>query len=93
MIDPIQPPRLKFNPDYAIPPGETLKEVLEDRGLTPRELAKKSGISLFAVYGVLAGWYLIDSGLAKRLEKALGTPASFWIKREQVYREGIKRND
>lgn len=92
MSDNIQSPRFKFNPDYAVPPGETLKEVLEDRKISFPELAKRCGLSFATLAGILSGSTAINQDIAARFEKALGTPASFWIRREEVYRKGIKRN-
>jgi plasmid maintenance system antidote protein VapI len=35
--------RNQYNPDYVSPPGETLLEVLEERGMSQAELAKRTG--------------------------------------------------
>jgi plasmid maintenance system antidote protein VapI len=34
-----------YKPDYAISPGETLAEVLDERGMSQAELARRTGIS------------------------------------------------
>lgn len=31
--------------DYAVPPGETLRELLEEQGLSQRDLARRAGLS------------------------------------------------
>lgn len=91
MSDPIQPPP-KFEPDYAVPPGETLREILDDRGMSVVDLAEQSGLSCDAVAGVLEGKTAITVQIAKGLARALGVPASFWLRREEMYREGGKQN-
>jgi plasmid maintenance system antidote protein VapI len=92
MTDPIQPPRFEFTPDYVSPPGETLREVIDDRGISVVDLAEQSGLSCDAVAGVLEGKTAITVQIAKGLARALGVPASFWLRREEMYREGGKQN-
>lgn len=36
---------LSYRPDYAIPPGETLREVMESLGMTQQELAIRTGLT------------------------------------------------
>jgi HTH-type transcriptional regulator/antitoxin HigA len=35
-----------FEPDYAIPPGETLKEAMESLGMGQKELAMRTGLTV-----------------------------------------------
>jgi HTH-type transcriptional regulator/antitoxin HigA len=35
--------RNAFRPNYAVPPGETLKETIESMGMTQAELAQRTG--------------------------------------------------
>ena len=37
---------LTFEPDYAVPPGETLKETIEFLGMTQKELSTRTGLSV-----------------------------------------------
>lgn len=93
MSENIQPPHLKFDPDYVSPPGATLKEIIDDRGISLDDLAEQSGLSCADVAGVLDGKTAITVVIAKGLARALGVPASFWLRREEVYQKGIKRNE
>jgi len=34
---------LPYVPDYAVPPGETLEEALEELGMSQSELARRTG--------------------------------------------------
>ncbi len=36
----------EFDPDYAIPPGETLKEVMESLNMTQKELSIRTGLTV-----------------------------------------------
>ena len=36
---------LSYRPDYAVPPGRTLKETLEALGMDQRDLATRTGLS------------------------------------------------
>ncbi len=89
----IQPTRLKFNPDYAVPPGETLKEVLQDRGYSIYGFATEIGVGEEMLSAVIAGAARMPPSMSLECERVLGTPAVFWHKREKMYWEGIKRND
>ncbi|UUY05724.1 HigA family addiction module antitoxin [Svornostia abyssi] len=74
-----------FSPDYAVPPGATLSELLERRDMTQSELAKRLGVSAKHVNQVVKGVAPLSTEMALGLEKVLGTPVAFWIKREAVY--------
>ena len=39
------PERCRYAPDYALPPGGTLVEVLSERGMSQAELARRAGLS------------------------------------------------
>ena len=86
----------EYYPDYVAPPGETLKEVLEDRKMTVEQLAEKMGFPLPIIEGILIGDSKIDNVIACLLERELGVNAQFWLRLEKSYREflkGDKRND
>lgn len=74
-----------FTPDYAVPPGETLADLLDEHEMTQTELARRLGVSLKHVNQVIKGAAPISAELALGLEKVLGVSASFWLKREAVY--------
>ncbi len=80
-----------FQPDYAVAPGETLLEMLENRGMTQTELARRLGVSLKHVNGVVRGAAPISANLALGLEKVVGPSADFWLNREGQYRADLAR--
>jgi HTH-type transcriptional regulator/antitoxin HigA len=80
-----------FSLNYAIPPGETLRETLNSLGMTRPELAKRTGFSLKVIKEIVRGDAAISTGMASELEQALGVPASFWINLEKNYRKSLDR--
>lgn len=71
--------------DLIIHPGETIAEVLEDRGITQAELASRTGVSPAYVSNVIAGKKDISANFAMGLEYALGVPKSFWLNLQANY--------
>lgn len=78
-----------FAPDYAIPPGTTLLETIQSRGLSQAELAKRTGRPLKTINEIVKGKAAITPETALQLEHVLGVPASFWNKLDRNYREAI----
>ena len=82
-----------FQPDYAVPPGETLVELLDETGMTQTELARRLGVSVKHVNQVIRGGASISAEFALGLEKVLGATADFWLNREGQYRADLARRD
>ncbi len=80
-----------FHPDYAVPPGETLLETIEQLGLTQKELAQRMGRPLKTINEIIKGLAAITAETALQLEKVTGVPASFWNNAESNYRERLAR--
>lgn len=80
-----------FEPNFAVPPGETLAETLETLGMTQAELAERMGRPLKTINEIVAGKAAITSDTALQLEKVLGVPASFWTNHERIYRDTLAR--
>lgn len=85
------PTQYKFQPDYVVPPGETLKETLEMLGLSQADLAVRTGLAEKTVSQIVNGLAPITYDTAEKLEFVTGVPASFWNRRELTYREGLFR--
>ncbi len=71
--------------DLIIHPGETIADVLEDRGITQAELATRTGMTPAYVSNVIAGKKDISTNFAMALEYALGVPKSFWLNLQANY--------
>ncbi|MGD0088807.1 MAG: HigA family addiction module antitoxin [Planctomycetota bacterium] len=70
---------LVYEPDYVVPPGDTLQEMLEARGMVPADLAKLTGLTTEALDEILGGRAPITPATASSLESVFGVPAGFWI--------------
>ncbi|MEU8279789.1 ImmA/IrrE family metallo-endopeptidase [Microbispora bryophytorum] len=77
--------------DYAVPPGETLKELLEERGMSQRDLAARTGLSPKHVNQLVHGLVPLSADIAMRLETVTGTPARLWNRMEADYRTSLQR--
>jgi HTH-type transcriptional regulator / antitoxin HigA len=77
--------------DWAVPPGETLLELLEERGMSQRDLARRTGLSPKHINKLLHGLVPLGADVAVRLERVTGLPANFWNRREANYRSHLER--
>lgn len=77
--------KIGISRDLIIHPGETISDVLEDRGITQVELASRTGVSPAYVSNVIAGKKGISANFAMGLEYALGVPKSFWLNLQANY--------
>ena len=82
-----------FVPDVAIPPGETIAELLEERGITQSDFAQLLGRTEKNVSQLINGKAPIGHDLAIDLERVLGTPSSFWNNLESTYRDLLARQE
>lgn len=71
--------------DFIIHPGETIREVLEEKQMNQEELAIRTGFSPKHVSEVVNGKKGISPSFAKSLEYVFGIPASFWINLQGIY--------
>ena len=58
--------------ELIIHPGETLADILKERGILYAELAAELGVSISYISDVMAGKENISKGLALGLEQVLG---------------------
>jgi addiction module HigA family antidote len=77
----------EYMPDVVSPPGETLLEMLEERGMSQAELAERTGRPIKTISEIINAKTAITTETALQLEKVLGAPARFWINRERNYQE------
>jgi len=78
-------------PDIAIPPGETLGEELEARGLSQSDLARRMGRPIQAINEIVRGRKAITAETALQLEDVLGVSADFWLRLEADYQLNLAR--
>jgi HTH-type transcriptional regulator/antitoxin HigA len=76
-----------FRPDYAVPLGESLLELLELRGVSWTELAEQAGLPLETLEGIRNGNTPVTAEIARRLEQVILVPARFWESLRRHYEE------
>lgn len=84
--------RNQYTPESVSPPGETLQELLEERGMSQAELAERTGRPKKTINEIVQGKAAITPETALQFERVLGVPASFWNARERNYREALAHN-
>lgn len=82
-----------FQPNWASKPGDTIADVLKERRWSINSFAERIGCSKDIASDIISGSISIDTGIAKKLEKALGASAAFWINRENQFRKDLSRID
>lgn len=84
-------PQNQYEPEVVSIPGETLQDVLDERGMSQADLALRMGRPKKTISEIVTGKAAITADTALQLEAVLGIPASFWLAREQKYRESLAR--
>lgn len=73
-------------------PGETILEVIQDREITQKELAIKTGVTEKYISTIIKGEEAISRDFAKKLELVLDIPASFWQNLQKNFDEENSEN-
>ena len=78
--------------NYAVAPGEYLKEWMDENGdITQEALSRRVGISRKTLNEILNGKATVSESTALRLEKVTGIRASVWLRHEAEFREEVAR--
>ncbi len=80
-----------FAPDYAIHPGVSLEEAMQDRNLTPHALAVMSWISEKEIVSIVKGKSSITPAIADALWKSLWIEPYIRINLQEFYEETLAR--
>ena len=91
MTESHQPAASTFEPDWISPPGETIEDLLEEKGWTRAEFAEQSGLSRALVDELIEGIATIGPAIAVKLSLLLGSTPDFWLLREKRYRKKLER--
>jgi len=81
----------QYKPDFVSPPGDTLNELLDDLGMTQKELSERMNRPEKTISEIVKGKASITSDTAIQLEKVFKAPAHFWLQREARYQESLAR--
>jgi len=80
-----------FRPNWISPPGDTINDLLHERGIALPEFADRMGQTLERVIELVQGRSTITIRVARRLEEVLGASVEFWMSRDFQYREDVAR--
>lgn len=80
-----------YRPNYAVPPGEILKERLEAEEMSQTEFAQRCGRSPKLISEIIAGKAPVEPATARQFEKVLGVAAGIWLGIESDYRLHMAR--
>jgi len=69
----------------AIHPGEFLKEILEDRGVSQAQFARAVGVSSMRISHVVKGARPVTAELALLFGRALGQSPQYWLNLQAAY--------
>ena len=75
----------EFAPDWISAPGETMADLLEERGWSQADFATRTGFTKKHVHLLLQSKAAISEDTALRLERVLGSSARFWMSLETQY--------
>lgn len=75
----------KFNHGSVSPPGDTISDVLMEKGISFSRFSDLLGGSEEFADSLLKGDVRINGELASRLSEVLGASPGFWLRREQLY--------
>ena len=76
-----------YSPDYAVHPGETLKELMEPIGMNASELSKLSGIDVGILRGLIScePSSAITVEISRSLDGIFDVPGEFWLNLQKNY--------
>lgn len=78
-----------YGKTIAIPPGATIREMLDDRKMSDTVFAFCMGMSPAETDALIQGKTSLTDRVAYRLELVLGPPAKFWTNLEAIYRKKL----
>lgn len=82
---------LRFDPDYAVAPGATLRSTLTKIEMKQSDLAARTGLSVKHINQIVQGIAPITHETALAFEKVTGVPAGVWNRLEANYRDRLAR--
>jgi addiction module HigA family antidote len=83
--------RNEYRPTSVSPPGNTIADLIEERGIKQVELAARMGVTPKFINELIAGKASISPTTALALERTLDLPADFWLTRDVRYQESQAR--
>lgn len=87
------PQSYPYEPNYGVPPGESLKETLDALAITQVDLAERTELSPKHINQIIKGAATISPETALRFERVTGVAARVWTRLEANYQEHLLRLD
>lgn len=82
-----------LTPRQPIHPGEMIKDEIEYRGISQKNLAAEIGIPASVLNAVLNGKRAVTTEYALLLEAALGIDADIWLRLQADYNKQVAKSD
>lgn len=79
----------RWNPDWTLAPGATLRDWADENHLPHRVAARACGMWPSLFRGILTGEVPITEPIAEALSHGTGITASFWLNYERRYRADL----
>lgn len=76
-----------FRPDWASPPGDTIREILAERRISVREFGRRMKLSLERTNELLEGRAAMTITIARDLQRLFGASVEFWMSRDFQFRD------
>lgn len=80
-----------FSPNWTSAPGDTINDILHEKGMSLRDFADRIGQTLEQTAELVQGRATITLRIARQLEQVLGASVEFWMSRDFQYREDVAR--
>ncbi|GAA0256688.1 ImmA/IrrE family metallo-endopeptidase [Saccharothrix mutabilis subsp. mutabilis] len=74
-----------YQPESFAPPGETLKEYLDEEGISQADLCRRTGLSTKHINQIVQGAASLSPETAVLLDQATGIPAIVWSRLEAAW--------
>jgi len=84
------PPK-PYEAPLAIPPGFSIREMLDDLGMSQKDLAVRMGRPPQVINEIIQGKKAITAETAAQLEMVLGMTQKYWLNREASYQAAKER--
>lgn len=74
-----------WQPDWRVPPGEILTELMKERDISPVAMCAATGMTPGELEGLGTGVERITAARATAIETATGVSAKFWLNLQRDY--------
>jgi len=91
----IEPTKIANNltPSFAIHPGELIKDEIDCRNITQKQLAEQMNVSYTVLNEVLNGKRPVSTEYAILLQEILGIDANIWLRLQVEYNLQVAKQD